>query len=105
MTDIADQSQPVLPLAFGITGNYPNPFNPTTLIKFSIDKPGRVELEIYDILGRKVNTLQSGFKTPGVHEISWNSKDSRGQDVASGMYFIRLSNDEQQSVQKMMLLR
>ncbi|MCP4582134.1 MAG: S8 family serine peptidase [candidate division Zixibacteria bacterium] len=105
MTDIADQPQPGLPLVFGIAGNYPNPFNPTTIIKFSIARPAQVELEIYDILGRKVNTLISGFKTSGAYEITWNSRDSRGRDVASGMYFIKLQSGQQSSVEKMMLLR
>ncbi len=105
MTDIEDHADKNLPLQFGITSNYPNPFNPSTSVKFAIDNPGQVKLEIFDILGRQVRTLADEFKLPGVYEIIWDSKDFAGQDVASGIYFVRLSSDDQTSVKKMTLLR
>jgi len=105
MTDIKDYAGDNLPLEFGIRGNYPNPFNPATSVKFAIDKPGRIELEVFDILGRQVKTLASEFKLPGVYEVVWDSKDNVGQQVASGIYFVRLVSGGQKSVMKMTLLR
>ena len=105
MTDIDDITDELLPYKFGITSNYPNPFNPGTVISFTIDKPGFVKLEIYDLLGRKVSSLVDDYKTAGNYEVMWNGRNTNGSDAASGVYFARLISEKQSSSKKMMLLR
>jgi len=71
--------------------NYPNPFNPNTNISFEILENGKVSLIIYDIIGREVTTLMKGiYKNAGIHSVMWNSKNSRGFSVPSGIYICKL---------------
>jgi hypothetical protein len=100
-----DNEPEAIPSRFGITTNYPNPFNPTTTIAFALDRATDIRLEIYNILGQRVKTLASGRYNAGFHTIRWNGTDDAGQIVASGVYFSRLTGDKRQSTRKMMLLR
>jgi hypothetical protein len=77
-------SQLEIPLSYKVRENYPNPFNPTTTIKFDLPEPSHVSLVIYDVLGRKVAELENGMKEAGYHSTTWNASD-----VASGVYFAR----------------
>jgi len=73
-----------------LPGNYPNPFNPVTTIGFVLDRPGRVNLAIYDLAGRLVKTLVNESRESGRYTVRWNGLDARENAVASGTYFIRL---------------
>ncbi len=87
-------------------GNYPNPFNPKTSIRYEIPSAGRVDLRVYDVSGRLVRTLLDGTPTlGGVHEIEWDGTDDRGNGVADGVYFARLSTGSERSTAKMVLLK
>ena len=90
---------------FTLYANYPNPFNSTTHIRFGIDKPGKVKLEIFNILGQRVVTLLNENRKPGVFEIVWDAKDTQGRKVPSGIYFYRLKVDNKTAINKMMLLK
>ncbi|MCP4580465.1 MAG: S8 family serine peptidase [candidate division Zixibacteria bacterium] len=103
-TDIADGDRNI-PQRFSLNQNYPNPFNPSTIIGFSLAKPGLVNLDIYDLLGKKVKTLQSGNLASGGHEIIWDGTDDSGDDVASGVYLYKLDTGETSQVERMTLLR
>ncbi len=103
-TDASDFA-PVVPEAFEITGNYPNPFNPSTTIEYSLDRTADVQLEIFNILGQKVKTLVSGLQAAGIHRIVWDGTDGAGDEVASGVYFARMLGEDKKSTRKMMLLR
>ncbi len=94
-----------IPGLFKLNQNFPNPFNPETMISFSLDKPGDVTLSIYDILGRTVTTLYQGYLPTGQHEFRWNGVDVNGQSVASGIYFYRLSSDKVSLTRKMVLMK
>jgi hypothetical protein len=83
--------QPDLRGSLTLLQNYPNPFNPATTIRFSVPGEGRVQLAIYDLLGRRVRTLLDGNLSGGVHAIRWDGRDERGIAVGSGTYFYRLS--------------
>jgi hypothetical protein len=86
--------------------NYPNPFNPNTAISFSITKESKVNLSIYNIKGQKVKTLADSKFEKGIHELIWDSKDSNGKLVSSGIYFYKLKVDgKSESVNKMLLLK
>lgn len=79
------------PQSLKLKGNYPNPFNPSTVIEYSVYKPGLVRLGIYDINGRLIRTLSAQRHTTGDYRIEWDGRDNHGLDVASGMYLMRLS--------------
>jgi hypothetical protein len=66
--------------------NFPNPFNPSTRIEFSLDQPGPVDLSVFDLAGRKVATLQHGELGDGEHAVTWNGRSDSGARVASGQY-------------------
>ena len=74
-------------------GNYPNPFNPSTTIKFDLRKAGYVNLEIYNIKGQKVRTLIDQQQEAGYHSKVWNGIDDSGNPIGSGIYFYRLIVD------------
>jgi hypothetical protein len=89
-----------------LEGNFPNPFNPETAIRFSAATPGKVTVRIFDVAGRLVNTLTKSVTETGLNEIRWNGKSSDGRSMASGLYFyrIRFANG-QQSEAKMTMLK
>ena len=89
-----------IPTEFELKQNYPNPFNPTTTISYSLPAEGKVELIVYDILGREVRTLINDFQSAGKHNTEFN-----GNILSSGVYIYRLSYDGQSYVKKMMLLK
>jgi len=94
-----------IPSEYKLFQNYPNPFNPSTVITYAIPKTENVKLEIYNVLGQKVVTLFEGQQFAGTHSISWNAKNNFGQDVASGIYFVKLTAGSFSSAKKMMLIR
>ena len=75
-----------LPFRFELSQNYPNPFNPSTAIRYTLPADGRIKLEVFDTLGKRVKILQEGLQTAGVHECSFQISD-----LASGIYFYRLT--------------
>nr|WP_321268662.1 T9SS type A sorting domain-containing protein [uncultured Sulfurimonas sp.] len=101
----AVDSEDKLPAAVNITGNYPNPFNPSTTINFSINEAGLTSVFIYNIMGQKVKTLVSEYMNPGVHNIVWDGRDESGNTVSSGVYICRLKMGEQAVTKQMMLLK
>ncbi len=84
---------------------YPNPFNPTTTIPFSLETQGNVTLRIYDAAGRVVRTLQDGAMPAGPHSMMWDGRDARGASAATGIYFVRLVTGSFEKTQKIVLLK
>ncbi len=103
-TDLNDNTLS-LPKQFELFQNYPNPFNPTTKIQFNLAATSEIKLEVYNVLGQKVKTIADTKLSAGVHEYQWDATDDANQSVASGIYFYRLSNDEQFKTHKMTLLK
>jgi hypothetical protein len=86
--------------------NYPNPFNPTTTIAFSLKRKGHVELVIYDVRGRVVKRLLCGERGPGFYtDLEWGGLNDHGQEVASGVYFYRLTAPGFMQTRKMVLVK
>lgn len=85
---------------YSLETNYPNPFNPSTTISYSIKEAGSVLLEVYDILGAKVATLVNEEKSPGRYEVQFNASG-----FSSGMYFYKITSGEFTEVKKMILLK
>jgi hypothetical protein len=91
---------------FALHQNYPNPFNPNTRIRYSLPKDNmKVELTIFDVSGRQVRTLVNRLESGAEHEIYWDGRNERGEDVSSGVYFYSLKADEQSTTKKMVLLK
>jgi len=88
-----------------LKGNYPNPFNPCTLISYSLEIPGHVSLEIYNQKGQLVNTLVNTELPSGNHQTQWNGCDSSGQPVSSGVYFYRMRSGKYSSTRKMVMMK
>jgi hypothetical protein len=89
-----------IPAYNALCQNYPNPFNGKCLIEYTLPTSSVVELDIYDILGQKVVTLENGYRLAGVHQVTWESGT-----LPSGLYFYRLSSAEFSETRKMLLLK
>jgi flagellar hook assembly protein FlgD len=105
LTGIHDNA--MLPQSFLLEQNWPNPFNPTTTLKYALPAESKVRLTIYDVLGQVVATLSDGVEHPGYRSVEWNAVS-----IASGVYFYRLEatkvNDPGKTftqIKKMLLCR
>lgn len=85
--------------------NYPNPFNPTTTIMYSVPKDGEVKLHIYNLKGQLVKILVSESKKSGSYKITWNGDDQSGNRVSSGLYFTRIESNGKALTNKMLMLK
>jgi hypothetical protein len=95
----------VIPGAFALHQNFPNPFNPSTKIRFDLPEAGNVNLSIYNLMGQKIRTLSSDNMTPGYHAIIWDGTNDIGSQVATGMYFYSIQSSEFQATKKMLFLK
>ncbi len=98
----APAESPVFEMA---ASNFPNPFNPTTTITYSIPEDGEMSLKIYNTKGQLVKTLKNEYASAGNHEAIWNGEDRNGNPVSSGIYFYRLENASSSVINKMLLLK
>jgi len=89
-----------LPRKAELHAPYPNPFNPTTTIQYSIGDPGEVVLQVFNVLGQKVTTLHNGMQTAGNHQVVWDASRQ-----ASGLYFVILRTNQALQTQKVMLIK
>ena len=99
-----DQDAPIAQ-KFEVYGNYPNPFNPSTQIKFATEKFSDVQITIYSILGQEVTKLHNGGLDAGTYNISWFGTDHFGNKVPSGVYFYEVRSDNRIQKGKMLLLK
>jgi hypothetical protein len=85
--------------------NYPNPFNPSTTISFSLQQAGSVRLTVYNTTGQKVTTLAQCSYPAGTHQVHWNGTDDAGASVAGGVYLYKLHTPTSRSIRKMVLMK
>ena len=95
----------MVPLVFAVYGNFPNPFNPSTTIKFSIPDHGKVKLSIYNLNGQKVKELVNGELLSGMHSLIWHGRDDHNRTLGSGIYFYKLQYGGKSIVRKMALMK
>ena len=94
------------PLITKLNANYPNPFNPTTTISFSVAQPSSfVNVDIFNIKGQRVKQLVDEVLSAGKHIAAWNGKDDNGKQAASGIYFYQMKSGDYQQSRKMLLLK
>jgi len=94
-----------IPETIELRQNYPNPFNPKTTISFVLQKSTRVQLTVYDVRGRHVQTILDDAMPAGEHTVDWNGFTDAGDAAATGIYFYKLSTNEQVAQRRMILLR
>lgn len=97
-----------IPASMGLNAllqNTPNPFGRETIIRYSIVYPAHIDIEIYDISGRRIRTLTNDVKKPGYYTMVWDGKDGEGKDVSSGVYFYRLRAGKFISSRKMIVVK
>ncbi len=104
-TGVNDDQLAALPSQIELKPNYPNPFNPSTTIAYTLPRGKVVALTVYDVLGRIVRTLESGYRAAGDHTAEWDGRDRSGNEVASGIYFYRLVAGDYTTTRKMVLAR
>ncbi len=103
LTEITAVKQPIsttMPTAFRLQQNFPNPFNPTTIISYELPADNVVSLEVYDMLGRKVKTLLSERQSAGAHSVTFNASS-----FSSGVYFYRLTTGNFVETKKLILIK
>ncbi len=101
-----DASSPLVgPMVNSLIGNFPNPFNPDTIIKYDIAKKTDAKLEVYNTKGQLVKTLFNATREPGSYAAKWDGKNNNGRTVGTGVYFYRLSTDGKTLTKKMLLLK
>ena len=94
-----------VPSASSLAANYPNPFNPSTAIRYDLQESGPVSLRVYDITGQVVSALVSDEQPAGRYTITWDGRNQAGAQVASGVYLYELRAGSFRSVQKMLLMK
>ena len=104
-TGVGEGGDSGLPRRFEVRQNYPNPFNPTTVISYSIPVAADVTIDIYNVLGERVRTFRQGKQIAGTYSVIWHADNDRGEGVASGIYFYRVTAGNFQLTKKMILLK
>ncbi len=84
---------------------YPNPFNPSTTLRFDLPQSGAARLDVYNVKGQLVRNLVRGDLAQGMHSMTWDGRDDQGRNVASGVYLYRLSSGSRTLTRKMMLMK
>ncbi len=95
----------VIPTAFALYPNYPNPFNPTTNISFALPVDSKVSLKLYNVAGQLVRTLVNETMPAGNHTVTWDGSNSNGEKVASGIYFYKLNAGDFSKTMKMVMTK
>jgi hypothetical protein len=95
----------ITPIVTALKGNYPNPFNPTTTISYDLATEGRVNISIYNVKGQLVKTLVNEHQEAASHTAVWDGRDSGNKNVATGVYFYRMSTPSYDKTNKMILMK
>ncbi len=88
-----------------LKANYPNPFNPSTTIPFTVDKVDHVTISVYNAIGQHIETLVNDVRAAGDYQVTWNGTHANGEKAASGIYFIRMTTGNSTFVQKALLVQ
>jgi len=105
MPEVVIDDEIIMPNILTLNPAYPNPFNPTTVISYNLPQAGFVNLKVYDLMGREIRNLTSGFENAGMNSAMWDAKDNQGNIVSSGVYIYRLEAAGQAQSNKLILLK
>ena len=95
----------LIPTEFAISSAYPNPFNPTVNIDFSIPEESIVYIKIFDLLGRNIFNHEENFKAPGKYRFRWHGMNNSGASIASGIYLVAIQHKTKFYKQKITFLK
>ena len=101
--EVSDESK--TPSDYKLYAPYPNPFNPFTVIRYNLPEQANVNISIYDMTGRLVNSLVNGTQSAGLRTIQWNARDSKGLTAPAGVYLYKIEAGNFMDVKKMILLK
>jgi hypothetical protein len=104
-TGVGREAIELRPTSTGLFQNFPNPFNPSTKIRYTLAERRPVVLRVFDVLGRDVRTLVSEVQAPGTYETIWDGRDARGAPVTSGVYYYRLEAGPFTRTERMVFLK
>ncbi|MCD6161247.1 MAG: T9SS type A sorting domain-containing protein [candidate division Zixibacteria bacterium] len=96
---------PVLPNGITLSQNYPNPFNAQTRIEYHLSSPMKINLAVYNLRGELVNTLYNGHQSEGTHNLIWDGRNNKGDEVVSGIYFYRLTSGDISESRSLLMLK
>jgi hypothetical protein len=105
VTTLNGAEAPDIPAAFKLFPNYPNPFNPTTIIEYEVPTPCRIRLVIYDLLGHQIKTLADTRQPAGHFQIIWDGTNDQSLPVAAGVYFCRMTAGDYVKIIKLALVK
>jgi flagellar hook assembly protein FlgD len=88
-----------------LRGNYPNPFDETTTLEYTLSQRREVTMPVYNVLGQRVETLVDARKNAGLHTVTWDGTNRYGDRVGSGVYFVRMEAGPTTETQKVVLVR
>ena len=103
--DFTDVSETLIPVSTLLTGNFPNPFNPSTEINFQLSEQSNIEIIVYNIKGQEVKTLINTTMNAGYHKVEWQGRDKFGNSVSSGIYFYSMKTADYSRIKKMIMLK
>ncbi|MHB1048982.1 MAG: FlgD immunoglobulin-like domain containing protein [Bacteroidota bacterium] len=96
---------PIIPFDYALYQNFPNPFNPSTTVLYSLARSGAIRLEVFNLIGQKVKTLVHENLKIGRYSVEWDGTNDKGEPVASGVYYYRLKTSQFNAVKKMVLIK
>jgi hypothetical protein len=99
------EAEPPLPTHYNLAQNFPNPFNPSTTVAYSLKDAGRVTINIFNVLGQNVKTLVDEYQAAGEYTAIWDGHDDDGNSVGTGVYFYRIKAGDFSDIKKMVLMK
>ena len=102
---VLSEMEPNIPMEYALLHNYPNPFNPVTILRYELPENSLVTITIYDMLGRQVKTLINQTQDAGYRSVQWNATNDYGKSVSAGIYLYQIQAGEYISTKKMVLLK
>ena len=94
-----------VPETFGLSQNFPNPFNPVTNISFQVPEASDITVSVYNMMGQKVADLVQGHVEAGYHQVVWDSRNLQGESVSSGVYLYTITSGDFHAMKKMILMK
>ena len=104
-TFVKTREHTIRPRTINLSQNFPNPFNPSTTIKFDLPKTTEIDLYIYNAMGQRIRTLLKGSLNAGQHQVEWDGKNDDGHGVPSGIYFYQLRAGDYNKIMKMIFAK
>ena len=102
LTSILNES---VPGSYELAQNFPNPFNPSTIIRYVLPQYSKVKLEVFDVKGRYIRSLIDKIVPSGAHFVQWDSRDSQGRKVPNGVYFYTITTNDFTQTKKMVFIK